>query len=125
MLTTAPTAVAAPATTYHGVWDDVVYIKCIGSPPVTGAPASGTWNVSIRPDGLATATFNFFVNGEHHLAYGMANVPVKVDGSTWTIDLDTLAGRLHVYWTGSALAYVIFDYRYEGRVCNAVAYDGH
>lgn len=115
-------ATATPGQTFHGTFNHVVYTPETG--PVTTSPAAGTWNVAIHHGTLATATFNLFVDGVHHLAYG---VPGQVVGSTptgWSFSFPTVAGTLCVTLDGNTLSYDIPDYSYGGSSYADVTYLG-
>lgn len=119
----APTvASAAPAETFHGTFTSVTYTPYVGEP--TTVPASGTWNVSVRGSSMATATFNMFVNGVHHLAYGVPGLAVDVTGGGWTFGFDTLAGPLVITLNGTTFTYDIANYNYGGRTFADVTYTG-
>lgn len=115
-------ATATPGQTFHGTFSQVVYTPDEGAPTTT--PAAGTWNVSIRGATLATATFNIFVDGVHHLAYGVPGQLVSTTPSGWTFNFPTLAGTLYVTLDGSTLSYDIPDYSYNGASYADVTYVG-
>jgi hypothetical protein len=120
LLGTASPAAAGPVTSYHGVFTGVSY----GSgAPVT--PASGSWNVAWR-DGKVTATFNIFVDGTHHVAYGVP--PKVITTSTTATSFSFLTGAsanpLTVTITGDVMTYVIAPYDYQGTHYDVVTYSG-
>ena len=115
-------ASASPAATYHGTFTQVVYTPVHGSPTVK--PAAGTWNVSVRGSSIGTATFNLFVDGVHHLAYGVPGQAVTRTQTGWTFELPTLAGEFHVTLAGGTLTYDIPDYSLNGTSYADVTYTG-
>ena len=121
-LTMPTTAGAAPADSYHGTFSQVVYTPEVG--PQTSLDASGTWNVTIRADDIATATFNIFVAGRHHLAYGMPSQAVTRTTTGWTFSFPTLAGQLTVTLSGSTLTYDIPNYSLDETSYADVTYLG-
>ncbi|HET6818647.1 MAG TPA: hypothetical protein VFH66_15575 [Mycobacteriales bacterium] len=118
----AAPAAATPDQTFHGTFTQVVYTPETG--PATTSPASGTWNVAIHHGTLATATFNIFVDGVHHLAYGVPRQAVDTSTSGWAFSFPTLAGTLTVSLDGSTLSYDIPDYSYYGSSYADVTYFG-
>lgn len=112
---------AAPADNYHGTFSQVVYTPEVGAP--TSLDADGTWNVNIHQD-VATATFNIFVAGKHHIAYGGPGLQVTRTNSGWTFSFGTLAGQLTVTLDGSTLTYDIPNYSLDGTSYADVTYLG-
>jgi hypothetical protein len=121
-LGTGSAGASGPAATYHGRFSQVSY-DCGGS--TWSDPADGTWNVAINSKGLATSTFNIFVDGTHHVAYGVPATPVTVTGSGWSFQFDTLAGTLVVSWNGATFRYDFpYGYSLNGLTCSRVTYSG-
>lgn len=115
-------ASATPNQTFHGIFSHVVYTPETGAP--TTASAAGTWNVAIHHGTVGTATFNLFVDGVHHLAYGLPGQVVTTTPDGWTFSFPTLAGTLTVTLDGSTLSYDIPDYSYDGVSYADVTYLG-
>lgn len=115
-------ATATPGQTFHGNFYQVVYTPEVGAP--TTASAAGTWNVSIRGGEVGTSTFNMFVDGVHHLAYGVPGQAVSMTSGGWTFSFPTLAGTLTVTLDGDTLSYDIPDYSYNGSSYADVTYNG-
>jgi len=120
LLGAAAPAAAAPAGTQHGVFTGVTY----GS----GAeltPASGQWSVTWRDDKV-TATFNIFVAGEHHLAYGMPPklITTEAAGSSFSFLTGASSNPLVVTITDDQLTYRIAPYDYNGVHYDVVTYSG-
>jgi len=116
-------AEAAPAATDHGTFSEVIYTTAAGTQ--TTSPAAGTWNVAVHGSTVGTATFNIFVDGVHHLAYGIPGQQVTPTPDGWTFNFPTLAGQLYVTLDGNTLTYDIPDYSYEGTSLADVTYVGH
>ena len=113
---------AAAASTYHGRFTSVTY-TCDGQ--TWSDPASGTWNVAITGKQVATATFNIFVNGVHHLAYGVPGQAVATTGAGWSFAFMTQAGLLVVSWDGVNFQYAFPDgYSFGDLTCTQVVYAG-
>jgi hypothetical protein len=120
LLGIASPAAAAPATTYRGVFTGVTYGSGAG---VT--PASGTWNVAWR-DGKVTATFNLFVDGAHHVAYGLPPTVItpSPSGTSFSFLSGASANPLTVTISGDVMTYVIAPYDYQGTHYDVVTYTG-
>lgn len=116
----APVAATSDATVVHGVFTGVTY--------GTGAdttPASGNWSVITR-DGKVTATFNIFVDGAHHLSYG---VPPKAmepgsTGSSFSFMTGASSNPLVVTITGDRMTYRLAPYALGDQSYDVVTYYG-
>lgn len=113
---------AAPGQSYHGTFTSVTYTSEDGS--VTTTPAGGNWNVALHDSTVGTATFNIFVNGVHHLAYGVPGQAVTTTDTGWTFSFPTQAGVLEVTLSGNTLTYDIPDYSLPGAAYADVTYTG-
>jgi hypothetical protein len=118
----AAPAAADAAITYQGTFTQVQYGSA-GTP----IPASGQWSV-VERNGKVTATFNIFVDGVHHLAYG---VPPKAmdDGATATsfsfpIDPAVSTHPLVVTISGGSMTYEMTGYTMGGSTYDVVTYSG-
>jgi len=113
---------AAGTSTYHGRFTSVTY-TC--DEQTSSLPASGTWNVAITGKQVATATFNIFVGGVHHLAYGVPGQAVTTTGSGWSFQFMTQAGLLVVSWDGASFRYAFPEgYSFGDLTCAQVVYAG-
>jgi hypothetical protein len=119
LLGTAGSATAA-ATSQHGVFTGVRY----GSNAAL-TPASGPWSVTWRGDKV-TATFNIFVDGAHHLAYGLPpqSITTGAVGSSFSFMTAASTNPLVVTVTGDQLTYRIAPYDFGGVHYDVVTYFG-
>lgn len=101
----------ASGTTFNGSTARTISYNTIGAPSVTGANASGTWNISVT--GSAASATN--------VASGAANQLLYQSGSSTTtfVTAPTTAST-YLKWTGSAFAW---DQPTSGTTTNAVTFN--
>lgn len=101
----------ASGTTFNGSTARTISYNTIGAPSVTGANASGTWNISVT--GSASSATN--------VASGAANQLLYQSGaSTTTFVTAPTTASTYLKWTGSAFAW---DQPTSGTTSNAVTFN--
>lgn len=121
------TAVAAGSTSYHGVFTDVQFNQCRPAQP--DHTTSGTWNVTIKANGAYVATYDIFLDGAHHVAYGVSGTTDPAKGhDLWQFHYTTAAGDLYVSYDGTTFTYAFpHGYTYPSLGidhCRSVVYSG-
>jgi hypothetical protein len=103
-----PAAAAAAPTVYQGQFTDIRAEGC--SPSEPDWQASGSWRFVDR-GAMATVSFNIFLDGRHHVAFGGAlpQMEEKPMGALAAVQFPTGAGLLTVSVFNDEMTYAFTD----------------
>ena len=109
--------------TYHGVFTTVDHGIC--TPAVTEEPTvTGVWQAAVHGTKSVTVTVDMFVDGKHHVSFGVPVAQTRVDGTTFSADIPIGSMTLTVSLVGSTFSYKLVPYDAFGYVCDQVTYSG-